>query len=103
MTSKYVRTYVSTCVHSRGISKVIKAWYVHISSNPSNGYLYTQKVRRYNDDKIKLEKFNDCKFQESIDKKDTDICDSLAFLCAYNFPAVCFNIGLFILRFYFVF
>ena len=52
---KQVRaTYVSTCVHSRGISKVIIAWYVHISSNPSNGYLYTQKVGRYNDDKIKL-------------------------------------------------
>ena len=33
--------------------------------------------------------------QESIEKKDTDVLESLAFLCAYNIPAVCYNIGQF--------
>ncbi|KAL5254124.1 hypothetical protein ACHWQZ_G013776 [Mnemiopsis leidyi] len=30
---------------------------------------------------------------ESIEKKDTDVKDSIAYLCAYNFPAICFNVG----------
>ena len=31
--------------------------------------------------------------QESIEKKETDVKDSIAYLCAYNFPAICYNVG----------
>ncbi|XP_063681395.1 serine/threonine-protein phosphatase 4 regulatory subunit 4-like isoform X1 [Bolinopsis microptera] len=30
---------------------------------------------------------------DSIEKKESDVRESIAFLCAYNFPAICLNVG----------
>ena len=32
-------------------------------------------------------------FQDSIERKETEVRDSIAYLCAYNFPAICYNVG----------